>query len=487
MPDYTKPPYIKYTRSDQPNNDIYTTPDILSAPATPGFNNGLTNEQMLKNSGWIPATSSNPSTTPNPTQTSPSVSELAKNSNFAFRSDPMLDQLKQDANKTIDEEAIRQQEMDRIQEQINAIRGVYANEIAAANREGEGRLGSQRAISARSGLIGSDFGEAQKTKVEGYNRDVVNGINSRMSADIAAIFQKAQDRASERIKLETDQKRMDRDEYLKRLDQLTADSRKDLATIAASGVNYDELDDATKQLLANNSGYGAATKQIYNKLASEDLVDKLTKTASLGLQVPPEDKNVLDSIYGQGFSDKFVQVQKTTAQAKTDAEKYKAATDLVDILSKLPAGKKYNINGTEYEGIKETNNNQIFSETSPNGMVSFVTVDKGTGKIVNVASGGNIGKGFKGLSGGSGGGNVNTSISSGQNTVIGKNLDKLLVNYPADFKAYIKGISPSVQFPLTPQNIASQYQQFANLKGKGIGAFDTKVKTINSNTDTNLF
>ena len=115
MPDYTKPPYIKYTRSDQPNNDIYTTPDILSAPATPGFNNGLTNEQMLKNSGWIPATSSNPSTTPNPTQTSPSVSELAKNSNFAFRSDPMLDQLKQDANKTIDEEAIRQQEMDRIQ------------------------------------------------------------------------------------------------------------------------------------------------------------------------------------------------------------------------------------------------------------------------------------------------------------------------------------------------------------------------------------
>lgn len=46
--------YIQYYKPGQENSTIYTTADILKSAATPGSTNGITYEQMLKNSGYVP-------------------------------------------------------------------------------------------------------------------------------------------------------------------------------------------------------------------------------------------------------------------------------------------------------------------------------------------------------------------------------------------------------------------------------------------------
>lgn len=59
-----------------------------------------------------------------------------------------------------------------------------------------------------------------------------------------------------------------------------------------------------------------------------------------------------------------------------------------------------------------------------------------------------------------------------------KNLDKLLTNYPLEFKSYIKSIAPTVKFLLDAASIGSQYQQWKNLKSKKIlpGGEEAKVE-----------
>lgn len=46
--------YLQYYKPGQENSTIYTTADILKSAATPGSTNGVTYEQFLKNSGYVP-------------------------------------------------------------------------------------------------------------------------------------------------------------------------------------------------------------------------------------------------------------------------------------------------------------------------------------------------------------------------------------------------------------------------------------------------
>jgi hypothetical protein len=69
------------------------------------------------------------------------------------------------------------------------------------------------------------------------------------------------------------------------------------------------------------------------------------------------------------------------------------------------------------------------------------------------------------------------------------NLDALLKNYPLEFKSYLKSIAPSISFPLNEKTIADLYQQYLDLKSKGILPFGiqpppqktqkTKVEEVN--------
>ena len=80
-----------------------------------------------------------------------------------------------------------------------------------ARLEGQGRLGSTRAISARSGLLGSDFGSAQKEKILWYNSDVNSGIQAERSAKIGTILGRVRQSVLDEIKLKNDARQQGRE------------------------------------------------------------------------------------------------------------------------------------------------------------------------------------------------------------------------------------------------------------------------------------
>lgn len=88
----------------------------------------------------------------------------------------------------IDEDRVRKQTMKLFQGQIDATNQIYDQMLNEARMEGQGRLGSQRAMAARGGLLGSDFGAAQKSKVQGYNTDVNRAIQAERAAKIGEIL-----------------------------------------------------------------------------------------------------------------------------------------------------------------------------------------------------------------------------------------------------------------------------------------------------------
>ncbi len=89
------------------------------------------------------------------------------------------------------------------QSEIDALNQVYAQQKKQAAIEGQNALGSNTAIEARRGLLGSDFGAAATSKVNAANSDVQASIDAKHNVDVGAIYgkigQAAQDAANARV------------------------------------------------------------------------------------------------------------------------------------------------------------------------------------------------------------------------------------------------------------------------------------------------
>lgn len=99
----------------------------------------------------------------------------------------------------IDEAKIREDAIRAMQAQIDATNKVYADQLAQAQEQGRGRLGTTTAMSARRGLIGSDFGEAQYRGTENLNRQVEQSIENERLATISALMTQARNNAAKEI------------------------------------------------------------------------------------------------------------------------------------------------------------------------------------------------------------------------------------------------------------------------------------------------
>lgn len=87
-----------------------------------------------------------------------------------------------------DEEAIRRNTMKMFQAEIDAVNQSYDQLVAQKRLEGEGRLGSTRAMAGRGGLLGSDFAASQKGKVQDYNSGIIQGVEAERAAKIGNIM-----------------------------------------------------------------------------------------------------------------------------------------------------------------------------------------------------------------------------------------------------------------------------------------------------------
>lgn len=168
---------------------------------------------------------------------------------------------------TVDENGIREQVRRRMQGTIDAINANYANLISQEKVAGQDRAGQTRAINARSGLIGSDFGDAQQQKTTEFNRRQEKSLVDAHNAQIMAVQQNIEDRASQEIlnkKNEAlDKYKLNMDEYEKAQEA----AREDLKTLAGSGVDLNTLSPAQKTALLKQAGYEEGMGElIYNAM-----------------------------------------------------------------------------------------------------------------------------------------------------------------------------------------------------------------------------
>ena len=251
-----------------------------------------------------------------------------------------------------------------------------------------------------------------------------------------------------------------------------------------------------------------------NRAEVQNEIERLAASGLTADQIGEVNLTRLEKMAGYTPGSLRAQFDATVAaqQIKSEADLAAAQTKIVDLLTKIPSDQTITIGGSTYNGLKEVDRTKglySFTETDSRGQVTQVVTrynpNTGRMEIVDKLNFGTVGKPMKGSSGGGGSkssgsaesySNVSGGGSSsllGINTTQGKTLDKLLTNYPSDFKYYMKEIAPSVRFQLTQSTIAQMFQQFQDLKRKGVAPFGGKVgvnlgnTSSSNNNDEDLF
>ncbi|MEW6126725.1 MAG: peptidoglycan DD-metalloendopeptidase family protein [Acidobacteriota bacterium] len=185
--------------------------------------------------------------------------------------------------QTVDENAIREETRKRMQGTIDAINANYANLISQEQVAGQDRSGQTRSIVSRSGLMGSDFGQAQQEKTTQFNQQQVKYLEEEKQAKVNAVLLNIEDRASEAIK---ERKAEAQGQYERDMDAFTQaqeQARGDLKTLASSGVDLKQLNPAQRAALAKQAGYedNDMFDLVYNamKKKSEQIDYKFEKLA----------------------------------------------------------------------------------------------------------------------------------------------------------------------------------------------------------------
>lgn len=154
-----------------------------------------------------------------------------------------------------DVNAIRQSAMTDAQQEIEGIKNSFAPILKAAQDQGTINSGKQRAIDARSGNLGDDFGNSADNVVVNNTNDNIGKINDQMNAAISAAMTKANARADQLVQAAQTTASTDSAAYQKTLTANAAAAKDDIVQLAKGGVPLESLDPTEKQTLMQQAGY----------------------------------------------------------------------------------------------------------------------------------------------------------------------------------------------------------------------------------------
>lgn len=158
----------------------------------------------------------------------------------------------------VDEESIRRQKMLEAQAQIDALDAMFAKQFERAQQERERQVGRTTAIQARRGLVGTGFGGAQQSRVQGRADEIEEMIQREKSAKIAAILSGAKSDASDEIRAAREARQADLATFVDFLENRATRTEQRAAraanSILSQGFNINDLSDDELQTLANNAG-----------------------------------------------------------------------------------------------------------------------------------------------------------------------------------------------------------------------------------------
>lgn len=145
------------------------------------------------------------------------------------------------------------------QSEIDATNVAYDQLVSQARLEGQGRLGSQRAMAARGGLLGSDFAASQKSNIQKYNTGIVRGLQAERNAAIGNILGRVKSSALQEIQLKNEARKQEVDEYIKFLSPEAKRARRNemvqdwAAQLIASGYDVEDFSDEEWEVMLKGS------------------------------------------------------------------------------------------------------------------------------------------------------------------------------------------------------------------------------------------
>lgn len=212
-------------------------------------------------------------TIPTPTPQSPvsqPVPQTGEPSNYTNPVDQYYNNLDTTAPTADEQVNVRDQARKDFQAYIDAINNEYAGLISTTSQQydqyGQQTAGMTRAAAARSGTLGSDFGNAaiaNDAATTGKNKDAaIKALQNEQTSRIQEINGKIDQRARDEIAASKAEALGNAEKYVARLSQNQETAKQDLKTVAKSGV---ALDKTKMQVLQKQSGYDPLTfESIYN-------------------------------------------------------------------------------------------------------------------------------------------------------------------------------------------------------------------------------
>lgn len=180
-----------------------------------------------------------------------------------------------DTTQETDPNVIYQKMLTEQQAQIDSINNVYNDQLNNARIKGQGRLGSTTALNARSGLLGSDMGQANTANQENANTEEQNAINHERMVSINSIYSKIKTDAKEEAAAN------------KLAKSKGADAQLEFLTVTKPALQKKKLADAVKSLVL---------KGIDPKSMSQEEKDSYTK--GLGISF-----DELDTAFNTGVAE----------------------------------------------------------------------------------------------------------------------------------------------------------------------------------------
>lgn len=177
-------PAVSGVPVNQPTRPVATTPTVTAPVNTRQSQIDSITAQANAIKAQIPtATGLTPSTTYG--------NNLAVDSATSPLDTALMDEINR--NRTIrdtavSDEKIYRDKLKQYQGQIDAVNQIYREKINQSRIEGQGKLGTGRAIQGRSGLLGSDFAAAQNDTITQGNNDILSGIYGEQNAAIQTIL-----------------------------------------------------------------------------------------------------------------------------------------------------------------------------------------------------------------------------------------------------------------------------------------------------------
>lgn len=192
------------------------------------------------------------------------------------------------------ESELYNQKLALYQGEIDAISKIYADKLAEQTTQNTSDMGSGRAIQARSGTLGSDFGFAQSDKIRAAGNNALSSIRDEQTAKIQALLGKARKDAADELAAKRSAQQSGLQDYLTYLGQATERKTTKLTNLANSildqGLALEDIDPTQLNQVAKDYGIAVAdikaafaTEQKAREAAKAEADAKLIKDRSFNL------------------------------------------------------------------------------------------------------------------------------------------------------------------------------------------------------------